>query len=546
MAGPVAKSKAEIAADARKTVQEDALARLADARQEKSSIEDDLQNCYYYSAPRRVRRQGSQGQSDPNRSGDDRQLQTSFGFEVVDDFMSMLIDTFTPREGAWAERQLPMEYDEEGVEDEEIKEANKAIKAEDKKIFDLIRASNYYSEKTKAGVPDAAIGFVGLLITDPGRGQPINVLGVPIREVDIDLGPDGRIDFRSITRRRKYRNLHALLGREIIAKLPEEEAANLKNKPDEPVDVVFAWWRNWENYGDFEWKHVVLVNSKLVHEATLVGEGSCAFVLGRFGATPDFAWPDGPLVKSLADLVSLDELRAGLIENVDFTIRPPTAYDDDGVINIPEDGIRPGDALPKRPGYGKPAFEKIYEPNPIESALFETDHLQMRIKRLHYVDTYEQRGKTPPSATQWIDELVIRQRRIGQPGFSYWREEPYETFQRFRYLGERRGSVTPLGQLELPKNATSLVPYNPAERAQDSQDVQTALHLAQLGLQIAPTMWQVLVDEDKTLRNLKAKLRDEIIVFRNDVDAAKRLNELMQAASQLQQAGGPAGGGEEQ
>jgi hypothetical protein len=545
MAVPALKlSPARQEEEAREKRQAEALERLADARREKTSVVNDHQNAYYYTHPRRIRRQDSTSTS-AQKPGDDRQLQTSFGSEVVDDYMTMLIETFTPREGPWAERKMPTEPDEDGQEHPEVESLNKLIQAEDAKIFDLIKASNYYSEKAKAGVPDAAIGVVALLIKNPGRGQPIQCLGVPIRELDMDMGPDGRIDFRSITRPSKWRHIPALLGKEIVAKLPDEQASKLREKKNDAVTVVWAWWRNWENFGDVEWQHVVLLDNKLVHEATFSGDGSCPLVVGRFGATPDFAWPDGPLLKSLPDLVQLDEISGALIENIDFTLRPPKAYEDDGTINIPVDGIEPGMLLPKRPSGGQTAFEDIYEPRPVEAALFDVDRLEHRIRRLHYVDFPEQRGKTPPTATQWVDELTMRQRRIGTPGYAFWREEPYETFQRFRYLGERRGSVTPLVALGVPSNL-ALNPYNPAERAQDSQDIATAVRFGEIGIGMFPQTWQVAVDEMKSLKNLQAKTRDKIFVFRSEGEVKERIALLGQLGTDLVGNGGAPGGGEPQ
>lgn len=531
-----APSQARQQEDALKALEQEARDRLDDARREKRQIENDLQNVYFYTAPRRVRRQGSQAASDANRSGDDRQLQTSFPQEVVDDFVTMLIDTFTPREGPWAERALPTDPDEEGQENPDIEAINKALAADDAKIFDLIRASNYYAEKAKTGVPDAAIGVVALMIDDPGKGQPVRCLGVPIRELEIDFGPDGRVDFRAQVRCTKYRHLRALLGKEIMAKLPDEIARKVRDEKNQACEVVWAWWRNWENDGDVEWRHVVLVDGKLVHEATLLGEGSCPLVVGRFGASCDFAWPDGPAIKALADFVQLDETRGALIENLDFTLRPPKAYEDDGVLNIPPDGIRPGDAFPKRPSGGRAAFEDIYEPRPLDAALFDVQMLRESIRRLHYVDFPEQRGKTPPTATQWIDELVIRQRRIGTPGYAFWREEPYDTFQRFRYIAEKRGLIrdeeTLRRELRIP-TGINLQPYNPAERAQDSQEVQTAVKFAELGQAIAPTMWQIMVDEERSLNNLKKKLRDKVISFVPEAKIKERIATFAQLGAEF-------------
>jgi hypothetical protein len=520
-AAAVAKSDAQVESERKDALKAEALQRLADAQAEKAQIETDLRNCYFYTAPRRLRQQSSTSNS-TTRANDDRQLQTSFGFEVVDDFMNMLIDTFTPREGPWAERKLPTQVDQDGQEDEAVKELNAKIGAEDAKIFGLIRASNYYAEKSKQGVPDAGLGIVALLITDPGKGQTINCLGVPIREIDIDLGPDGRIDFRSITRPTKNRHVKALLGKEVAAKLSDEDQKKIKDQPNEKAQIVWSWWRNWDNAGNVEWQHVVLFNSKHLHDGTSVGEGSCPFVLGRFGATPDFAWPDGPTIKSLSDLVYLDELCGGMIENVDFTLRPPKAYEDDGVLNIPQDGVRPGEFYPKRASGGREAFEDIYEPRPIEAALFDKENLIVRIRRLHYVDFPEQKGKTPPTATQWIDELVIRQKRIGTPGYAFWREEPYETFQRFRYLGEKRGVVKTLVELGVPVG-TELQPYNPAERAQDSQEIATAVRFGEIALGMFPNTAQIAIDEFKTLDNLKNKFRDRIVVMRSADEVKQRI-----------------------
>lgn len=534
----VQKSRYEVEQEAREALQTEALQRLEDARREKRNVTNDHQNAYFYAAPRRIRQQQSQSQTPaPTKPGDDRQLQTSFGFEVVDDFMSMLIQTFTPREGPWAERKLPEAM---RSDDFNIDEVNEAIRLEDEKVFNLIRASNYYSEKAMTGVPDAAVGIVALLVTDPGRGQPYECRGVPIRELEIDKGPDGRPDFRAIVRVTKFRYLKAEVGAEVYAKIDPVELRKYKDQPDQPIEVVWAWWRIWDNLGDHEYQHVVLCQQKLCHQATSIGEGSCALIVGRFGATPDFAWPDGPLLKSLADLVQLDEVRGALIENLDFTLRPPKAYDDDGVINLPTDGVRPGELYPRRPSYGKQTFEDIYQPRAIDSALFEIDHLTMRIRRLHYVDFPEQKGKTPPTATQWIDELAIRQNRIGTPGFAFWREEPYEAFQRFRYLGEKGGKVRPLDALGV---RVPLQPYNPAERAQDSQDISTSVRFAQIGQAIAPTIWQVAIDELATLQNIRKKMRVTDVVLRDQGEIEQRVKLLASLGTQMTgQGGGDQGG----
>lgn len=502
---------------ASKDLKREANERLAECREEKATISGQIEEAYYFTAPRRVRSSTSRSQ---NRSKpvDDAELMTSFGAEVADDFAEMLISSFTPVEADWAERKIT------GVPDAEAEAFNRQAKEQDKKIFAAIRASNYYAEKGKAAVPDAAIGVVALMIESLGNDRPIVCRGIPVRELEFNMGPDGRPDDRWECRNTRYRFLPALLPDVNFANFPKI-AKCIKEDGKKPVLVQWGFWRKWDRRDDEVWQHVVLVGDELVFDAVLVGQGSCPMVIGRFGATPDFAWPDGPTLKCLPELRQLDYAREAIVESIDFTLRPPRAYEDDGVINL-EGGVEPGMFYPKRQAQGRTIFENIFDPQPIEPAVMDEAQLRDRIRRMHYVDFPEQKGKTPPSASQWLDEMVLKQRRIGTPGHNFWREEPYETFQRFRFLCEQRGIVE---KIKVPGGA-SLTPYNPAQRAFENQEVLTATRFGQIGASLFPQTWQIAVDELATLAKLKEKLGDEIVQLRSEADIAQKTEQLASLA----------------
>jgi hypothetical protein len=189
-------------------------------------------------------------------------------------------------------------------------------------------------------------------------------------------------------------------------------------------------------------------------------------------------------------------------------------------------GIEAGMAYPKRPNGGRKVFEQIYEPQSIDVALLDEQNLISRIRRMHYVDFPEQKGKTPPSASQWLDEMVLKQRRIGTPGHSYWREEPYETFQRFRFLLEIRGVVQ---KVELP-DGVSLEPMNPAQRAHENQEVLTGTRLLQIAAGTFPQTLPVMVDDQATLKNFQTKLGDKLVVWREAADMEKAFSNVSQLA----------------
>lgn len=509
--------------------------RLADARQQKSYSAADIEEAYYFTAPRRVRSSSSQSSS-ANRSTDADELQTSIGFEVVEDFVTMIIDSFMQQAGRWAER-LADAFLPPGIK----KKVEEAVRAEDEKIFQVIRSSNFHAELSKQAVPDGGIGVFAMHIHQQRGDKPPLCIGIPIRKLEMNLGPDGRIDDRFVIEKTKYRHVPALLP-EIT--LPAEIKKLVKDKPGDKVTVEWGYWRDWTRDDDEVWQHCVRVGDTVVHTAQLVGAGCCPLVLGRFGATPDYAWPDGPTIKALPDFRQMDEMSAGFVENMDFTLRPPQAYDDDGVLGSHlEGGVESGYFYPRRPGGSRDTFESIYEPAQLEAALFEASALERRIKRLHYVDFPEQPGKTPPTLGQWLDEMVEAQKKIGTPGYNFWREFPFEVFCRFTYIAEASGRAQ---KITLPGGgAVQLHAYNPAQRAQENQEVLTATRLMQIGASGFPQTWQVAVDELKTLENLKSKLGDKLVVFRTkeDLSGAADMVSKLGGVFGPKLAGGLTGGG---
>lgn len=499
---------------------EEHAARLTQAKQQKSHSQADIEECYYFMAPRRAR-SASSGSSSTSRSTDANELQTSLGFEMAEDFVTMIIDSFMPQAGRWAERLadpslLPAQ--KKGIEDK--------VRAEDEKIFQTIRSSNFHAELAKQGVPDGAIGVFAMDIQPGKRGNPPACIGVPVRELEINLGPDGRVDDRFVVKRTHYRHIPGLLRG---VTLPDEVKKLVKDKPNEPVTCEWGYWRNWERDDNEVWSRCIRVGSTTIEKGEHVGVGSCPLVVGRFGATPDYAWPDGPSIKALPDYRQIDEMRAAFIENIDFTLRPPKAYDDDSVLGSHiSDGVEPGALYPRRPGGTRNSFENIYEPPQLDAALFEVTQLERRVRRLHYVDFPEQLGKTPPTLGQWLDEMVEAQKKIGTPGYAFWREFPFEAFCRFTYLAEAAGLVVSLEKLGLPAGV-QLHAYNPAQRAQENQEVLTATRLIQIGGQAFPQTWQLAVDEMATIKNIQDKLGDKLVVMRDPSQlegAAERISQL--------------------
>jgi len=505
--------------------------RLQEARRQKSHFELDMREGYFFAAPHRARTVSSQSRAPTVRTPDATLLNMSFAFELCDDFPTVIINAFFPETKPWVIRRAgPM------VPEDQRDDIEEAARKSDATVFKSILASNFYEECGKAFNPDLALGTVGLWIDQPVKWKPPVVQAVPIREMEINISKDGTIGDRFIVRWTKLRNIGAVLPGKT---LPEQVEEKRKRDDKKEVQIVWAFMPIYDDPGTEKWQYVLTVDGCHLENSTLKGEGSCPFLIGRFGATPEWAWAVGPLIKALPDLRCMDELTKNKTESVDLHLKPPITFPDSAFVNI-QDGIETGMAYPVRPGE-QDAIKNIYDPPPMDPAIYLTQDLETRLRRLFFLDWPQQDGKTPPTATQWLDEMTMAQRRIGTPGMVFWREFCGGAFMRFLYLAEKSGIVKPIKLGNGPDaKAVSLMPYNPASRAADQEEVALFARFAQLGAGIAPEEWKIETDGAATLDALAKKFGvEDIWKKRTQADksaAIENIQKLMGGA----QAGAPA------
>lgn len=487
-------------------LEQEALDRLRDARRQKSEFDTDLREGYFFTAPNRSR-DVSSSSSSRTRPKDAAELQISVGIEVAQDFATELLNAFSPETSDWIEQRAGIDI----AGDVERANIEEEIGQQTPVILNAIKASGYYAAAAQAYMPDIALGTAALMVEERRAHQPISCQAVPLRELEINIGPDGLVDDRFIVRRTKARNLVSLLSG---LSLPKETQRKIQDNPNQTSTVVWGYWHLWDREEDVYWQAVVLVDNKLVHSAVLQGLGSCPLLVFRFNPDPMFAFGNGPTLQSLPELRRLDETEALKIENADFQIHPPFIYPDDGVLNF-SNGIEPGMGYAARPwGQGQPVAKLAFDGN-VNFSEFETLRVESRIRRLHFVDQPEQAGKTPPTAEQWADERNRAKRRIGTPGKMFFKEGPTEVFLRFKWLLEQRGVIQPV---VVDGRTVALVPYDPTEQAQDYQEVQVAAQLMGMNQQFFAQTGEVQVDGLATMKNLQKKMRDSIVVFREAKD----------------------------
>jgi len=500
-------------------IEKEGCERFEDAKQHKAKFRSEFEEAYYFTAPTRKRQMESASTASEARPGDKFELSTSIGIEANEDFSTMLISTFFPKSEQWAKSQVSAALP--AMEEAEINDLSNQIERDDDTIFDAINASNLRAELSKTFTPDAGIGTVALHI-DPGPLNSIRVLGAPLTEIYGNVGPDGSVDDRWWERATTARRLYGLVPSLKNAK--GEKAEKWRDKitktPGEACSVKWGWWRDWGK-DEETWTWVVLIGADLIDTGSVTGEGSCSFLIGRFGASPEWAFGNGPTLKSLPELRSIDELSSLLIENIDMAVSPAMTWPSETFMNV-ENGIESRKFYAVEPD-GAKDVKPLFEVKGLDQGYFQLDEFERRVKRLHYVDKPEQRADTPPTATQWMSEMELGQRRFGVPGEVFWHEVPRAIYLRFRHILKQRGAIKPL---QAKGQNVIISAVNPATRAADMQEVANASRFCEIGGQAFPEEFKVAVDGAATLENLRAKLGVKNVV-------AMRPQEQFQQAADL-------------
>ena len=490
----------------------DLLARISAARQDRSRRQAQINDYLDHADPAqpRIGESTTHGQ-DNDRADDIGTLYDGTLMEVHEDFGSDLVDRVMPRTRNWVNYEPAEDLDEalaKSLEDE--------FKQRTTTIFAAVRKSNLYAEAAGGWAMHLAHGTGAMTIVDHGAGQPLCFEAITPAQLLIERGPGGRL---------------SLKGREFSWPLEDamtywpdydwkpKHRQKLKNKSQKrvPVRIVEAATLMPDPGGE-KWQWRVCVDDELVHDSMLSGRGSCPIIVTRWRTISTSAWGIGPGLKCLPDAMTLNQERRLVLKNLGKLVDPPTAYDDDGVLN-PEGGVGAGDWIPRLPGS---KLEQLKPEGNIEAAYYEQGYLQDCIRRALYQYGPRQRGKTPPTATQWMEEKNEEGRRLELPTGKVYEEGPIAILDRVEYLLTQRGTLNPAITAEGGK-IVSLRPMSPLARQQDAEDVSAANQiLAVLRQNLDPQTLASTVDLQATAENLVKAMDNKIIVIRS-ADAADAL-----------------------
>tara|TARA_R110002012_G_C11677298_1_gene614070 strand:- start:35014 stop:36537 length:1524 start_codon:yes stop_codon:yes gene_type:complete len=496
-------------------------ARFSAAKSDRSGrVEDDGYEVYKFCF---------NGREDEWRGRNNRQREPEEIFAdvvagVAEDFFGDLFHTMTPENAPWVEYEtgagVPEEIQEQVTEFMEVREVG---------IAKAIKQSNYYDEGPTA-FQDAVMGNVCMWIDRHSLSEPVTCEAVPLSECYFRLGPYG-IDDRFRESKYFYRDLPKLLPDAKFDRMIDDK---IKNSPKAQGKVTWGFWRDYTDPGNPVWMQNIRVDGKPVGlDMKKEGDGSIPMVVGRFNAQPKTPWGWGPGRRMLPTMRTLDELVRMNLEAMDHTLDPAVVYPSDGVLDLSE-GVEAGVAYPSMPGSGD-SIQTIGG-GQLDYGWFAEEKIEERIRDGFYRDL-PQKGKTPPSASQYMGEEQKQIRRMARPAGKLWKEFGVGLLKRFEWLETQPGGVFDGEDFQmLDGQLVILRPISPLERAQAREEVLVSQSLMQMTVEaLGPEQAAMVMDGQATMNNIKDKLKDTLVVYRT----AEELKQMAEAAMQMQQ--GPQG-----
>lgn len=475
--------------------------RLSAARQWRRDVEPDIKEVLRFCAPDRVN-DFDQAPHRKNKAETDTHI--SIGEEMATDLAGDLVNYFMPSEARWAEYEVTVPIPEEVAG-----QVEGMVTDREEALFDILDQSNLNDIKPQIMFEAATHGTPGLWVEQGHLAEPIFIEVVPPHELLVTPGHRGYLD-----RFREKSVMYEFLAATLPGmNLDIPQLRQKRMKPQSYCKVVWGYWLDWSDPGNPMWKREITVDGHRVsEEEEVIGpiNGACPLLVGRFNPRPGRPWGRGPGIKALPELLVLDKIEEVVLGKLDEQLDPAWTYVDDGVVNF-SNGIVGGNAYPRR---SEIMPEPLLAPANLDYGFFTAENMEERIRVAFYQDGPRQRGDTPPTASQWVDERRRVQARLGKPSAPLFTELLLPLIQRVEWIAVQLSLLE--GAITLDGQTINVRPISPLQRAQDQDQALTARsNLDGMAATLGPEGMMQIVDPIKTWKNVVKATGDKLTVIRD-------------------------------
>lgn len=480
--------------------------RFAAAKRQTDAVKSDLRELYMYLFNGRER----EWDAHTKRWSEPEEIFDSTAAEANLEFTSDLFSNTTPDTDEWVQFEAGA-----AIPPDRKQEVNDYIAGYEAHIADAILSSNYYHVGPSV-FSEAGIGTIAMWCDRHRITTAIHCEPVPLSELHFITGANGLED-RFREKRHWIRDLPILFP---TGNFPKKTLDKIRDdKGNGIARVCWGFWRDYSDPVNPIWIHQAKVDGDLVLTETLGPDGACPLLLGRFNPVPHAAHGRGPAWMMLPEIRTIDSVRRMVLENLDKQVDPAMVYVRDGLLDF-TDGVEAGMAYPAMPGSADEIKALGHEGN-LDYGLFTLEELRRIIRRGFYRKD-EQRGKTPPSASQFMGEEQSEIRRMARPAAPLFSEFVMPFLKRVEYLEVQAGFLPE--QITTDNAVVNLRPISPLMRAQAREKVVLSESILTMAANTMGEQAALVIDGPTTIANIKAELGDRIVAIRS----AEEMQQIMQ------------------
>jgi len=500
--------------------------RHAKAKAKRDAFSSLIDECYEFALPLRERIYPSGSTRDTDRLFDNTAV------DAAGDLAASVL------EDVWPSDSRPVVLiPGRGVPEEARGEMTRALDLLTEEVIAAINESNF-----RAAAGEAMLDWTicdGVLLMEAGTlDEPFMFTALAPSEYVLGVGPRGTYDALYRERKIKHGHLEVLWPGAVLS---THLARQVKADADAEVTVLECSYRKWGER-DEVWCYRAIVNGEdeIMSSREDRGPGSCPFIAFSFFRRQSEAVGRGPVQLAIADIRSLNLAAEMLLQHGEMSLAGIWQYDDDGVVNADTITLAPGSLIPKAPGTD--GLKNLTPDGDFRFAEFMIERLERRVQTSLFRPDIGDTRKTPRSATEVLQRVADRARRLSRGASRLLTEFLYPLIRRALWIMAR------LGGARLPRvdgrevSVRALGPITKAQARQDIVDFQQFMELDNASF--GPQPMATLVDQEKAIPWLGEQFGVRPHLIRNDAERKKLIEAVQGLAQYAQETGAmPSDGG---
>lgn len=490
------------------------LQRFSKAKKRKTNWTEHYRDCLTYVAPHRE----SFDADEPGTAKDSKGLvYDSTAIDAGSKFVSNLQSSLLPPMRNWIGFQPgPQVKDNESVK--------KTLSDIEDLMFAGIRNSNFDTQISESFY-DLLIGTGSLLVQKGTKEAPFRFISVPLSEIVLEEGIDGRPDATWREWKLPVRNIEQTWS---DAKLSKELKEKLAEKPDDRVCIVegtvpekvkITTPGGTKEVDGYRYFVMDVDNKSYIVEREMA---TSPWVIFRWEALPGEIYGRGPALKALPDIKTLNKTKELLLKNASINVAGIWQADDDGVINMENIKLVPGTVIPK--ATNSKGLQPLNTGGDVNLAQIVINDLRNAINNMFFADPLGPIDAPVKTAT----ELSLRQNELAKRIGSAFGRLQYELL---KPLVNRLLSILDeldlidIGDFKVDGNIIDIQHVSPLARAQDEEDVTAIMRYLELIAGFyGPETLQIAAPVDKVVAAItpKLKLPEAMVPTQAEFDQAKQ------------------------